>query len=80
MVHMIQDSHGPVTKIVLITPPPFVPNSQQYPDRTFEITRGYATACIETAAEAGVPVADVHSGLVKAAGGTSADRLSPFFT
>lgn len=84
MIAMLQSPntrfYSPLTKVVIITPPPFVPDSPQYTDRDFDLTSRYASACVEAATEAGVPFVDAHSGMIKAAGGKSADQLSPYYT
>jgi hypothetical protein len=72
--------YSPLTKIIIITPPPFVPDSPQYKDRTFDLTSQYAKACVEAATEAGVPFVDAHSAIIKAAGGNTNNQLSPYFT
>ena len=48
------------------------------PDREPHNTKAYADACIEVAQSEGVPVVDMHSALISAAGGDGDERLDPY--
>jgi lysophospholipase L1-like esterase len=86
--------HSPDTKIIMITPPPLIADKWakhlhnlrlergesdlDKPSRTAAQTKQYAEACIQVAHELGLPVIDIHSKLIQAAGGDDDASLDPY--
>jgi len=48
--------------------------------RRKEVTEKYAIACYDVAKEERLPVVDMHSSIIEAAGGEADDQLERFFT
>lgn len=48
-------------------------------DRSPEVTKQYAVACVEVAKQEGVEVVDAWTSIVDAAGGSDGESLAPYF-
>jgi lysophospholipase L1-like esterase len=83
------------TRVLLITCPPVMEKAWTAHLRNVRIQRGevdvdkparskespkiYSTACKEVAQQEGVPVVDLYTGIIDAAGGDDEEKLAPFF-
>jgi lysophospholipase L1-like esterase len=74
----VSPRHSPITRIILITPPPVNTYQRGYDlgsrdppqllDRTFEATRKYAEAVVDVGKQEDIPVIDVWNALYDGAG------------
>lgn len=98
LISMIQspssEYYSPDTKIILITPPPIIPEKwfkamqklqaergqpvSDKPTRESKMVHEYAQACLEVAEKENVASIDIYSGLIEAAGGDDQAHLDEY--
>ena len=49
------------------------------PTRRYEHSKQYSVACYDFAKEESLPVVDIHTAIIRAAGGETEEQLKPYF-
>ena len=57
-----------------------IPAEDVMPTRRTPVTKRYASACYDLAKKEGLPVVDMHTAIIEAAGGDGDEQLEPYFT